>query len=121
MNYQFSFRHMDVSDALKDFAEKKLEKSLAHMTEIPHRVHMVFEEEVGSISVRCDVSASGHHDFHVSHVSENAYESVDKAILKLENQFKKVKPDRRRSKLNKSERWDFLQPDEEPETELDSI
>lgn len=112
MSYQFSFRHMEVSEALRDFAEQRLEKSFSYMTEAPHTVHMVFEEVVGSISVRCDVTSS-QGDFHVSHKCDNAYESVEKALSKLDSQIRKAKPERRRGKVEKGERWEFLKEDSE--------
>ena len=93
MSVQFAFRHMESSDAIKDLVTKKIEK-LHRLIDYPVEFHVTFSAMKLEQTVEISCHAE-HHNLSAKATTSDLYESVDNAIHKLENQFKKEREKRK--------------------------
>ncbi len=89
MHIHTTFRHMEPSDAVKEYTESKLQKFSKYLHE-PIEVHVVFQVQKLSQSAEVTVSAKNFR-FHGVEESENLYASIDLVASKIERQLKKHK------------------------------
>ncbi len=119
MTLQFAFRHMPSSEALKEYAESKILRSLSRMQDQPIMTRVVFSVEGGEHISHCDVQTKMGNNLHVNQKSTNMYESVDRMIDKLDAQMRKLKKDKSSSqRIAKHDRWQVEVEEEEKEQEL---
>ena len=89
METNFTFRHIEPSDALKQHALDKLGK-LTKYEVLPAHIHVIFTKERFQHIVEITVNTNG-----VQYVSQekekDMYASLDLAVQKLERQLKKSK------------------------------
>jgi len=89
MDINVTFRHMNPSDALKDYAEAKFEKFKKYLHE-PVEVHVVLQ--VQKIRQLAEVTVKAKHfRFHGMEESQDMYASIDLAAGKIERHLKKHK------------------------------
>lgn len=89
METTFTFRNLEVSDALKGLTLKKLERLNKYLVK-PTKVHIIFHVERFQHIVEIALNANGIQ--YVSHEKAvDMYTSLDGAIHKLERQLKRYK------------------------------
>lgn len=92
-----SGRHMEVSDALKSYANEKAGK-LERFYDRVHGVEIVFDKQ--AINHRCEIVATADH--HTSFVAkeehEDPYAALDASVKDLERQITRHKEKRRNRK-----------------------
>lgn len=90
MQTQFVFRHMDSSDALRNYAEERLTKIKRYFSD-PLKVNCVFSVEKINHIVQFDVTLRNGLQLHASESTENMYSSIDMALAKMERQVRRYK------------------------------
>lgn len=101
MNFQFSFKHMETSEALESYAEEKLRERILKYVTKPIEAHIVFSVEKHQHTAHCSVKAGDGFGIEVEHTCGDMYGSVDHMADKLAAQLKKQKE---KLKDHKSER-----------------
>lgn len=82
-------RHYQLTPALKDYAESKVEQLTKYFDNIEN-AHIIFELEKYRHAVEVSIHVNGK-DFNGREVSEDMFASVDKVVEKLERQIRKYK------------------------------
>jgi putative sigma-54 modulation protein len=90
MQTQFVFRHMDSSDALRNYAEERLTKIKRYFAD-PLKVNCTFSVEKINHIVQFDVTLRNGLQLHSSETTENMYSSIDMALAKMERQVRRYK------------------------------
>ena len=78
-------RHMEVTEALRTYVDKKIPR-LSKYNRIAE-IEVVFANEAMVHKVEVIIKADNHQRFVVSHTAEDAYASLDSAIDKMERQL----------------------------------
>ena len=91
MQFSVTFRHMEATEALKDYARERMERIKKYFPD-PIAVHVVMSTERG-YSHRVDVSMQLHNGLTVAghEASENMYASLDQVTAKIERQVRRYK------------------------------
>ena len=89
MNFSVTFRHMEATDAIRDYAEQKLGKVKKYLTE-PIEFNVVLKVEKHRHIAEITLS-SERKTFNCSEKTEDMYSAIDKAADKLERQVKRAK------------------------------
>jgi putative sigma-54 modulation protein len=85
----FTFKHIDSTDAIKSHATKKFEKVTRL---VPNAFDIQFIFEVDKLEHKAELIFHTNHGQFVSHdISENLYQSIDGAIDKMIHQLSKDK------------------------------
>ena len=110
MQFQFSFKHMDTSKALSEYAETKIKEKILKFSTKPIEAHLTFSVDKHNHAAHCKVVGGDGFNVQVDALSEDMYATVDKMVDKLEAQLKKHKEKLKDHKLNnhKSERLQAL-------------
>ncbi len=90
MQTQFVFRHMDSSDALRNYAEERLSKIKRYFAD-PLKVNCTFAVEKIHHIVQFDVTLRNGLQLHSSEKTESMYSSIDMALAKMERQVRRYK------------------------------
>lgn len=90
MQAQIVFRHMDSSDAVRNYAEERLTKIRKYFAD-PLKVSATFSVEKISQIAQFDVTLRNGLQLHSSESSENMYSSIDLALAKMEKQVRRYK------------------------------
>ena len=90
MQTQFVFRHMDSSDALRNYAEERLAKIKRYFAD-PLKVNCTFAVEKIHHVAQFDVTLRNGLQLHSSEKTENMYSSIDMALAKMERQVRRYK------------------------------
>lgn len=91
MQFHFSFRHMQTSEALQNYAEQKLtEKILKYVTK-PIEAHVSFSVVRHEHIAHCSLRAGDGFSIDVEHSCGDMYGSIDHMVDKLSTQLKKQK------------------------------
>jgi putative sigma-54 modulation protein len=90
MQTQFVFRHMESSDALRNYAEERLHKISRYFSD-PMKVSCVFTVEKLHHVAQFDVTLRNGLQLHASESTENMYSSIDMALAKMERQVRRYK------------------------------
>jgi putative sigma-54 modulation protein len=93
MKVNFTFRHMDATDALKDHIEKKCEK-FGQYVDYEIDVHVILTLEKASHCAEITLRAE-HKPLVGQAKSKDLYESIDMAVTKVESQLKKEREKRK--------------------------
>lgn len=91
MQFQFSFRHMDTSPALQDYAEEKLREKIDKFVTKPIDAHVFFSVMRHQHSAHLKLNAGDGFSVDVEHSSPDMYATVDQMADKLEAQLRKHK------------------------------
>ncbi|MFW5891382.1 MAG: ribosome hibernation-promoting factor, HPF/YfiA family [bacterium] len=89
MNIKFTGRHFDITDALKEHAEKKTSK-FKHFFDVINEIDLVMEKEntIFKASATFDVNKKR---FHIETKEQDMYESVDKLMDKIERKVRRFR------------------------------
>jgi putative sigma-54 modulation protein len=90
MQTQFVFRHMDSSDAVRNYAEERLSKIKRYFSD-PLKVSCVFSVEKINHIAQFDVTLRNGLTLHSSEQTESMYSSIDLALAKMERQVRRYK------------------------------
>lgn len=91
MDFLFSFKHMDTSDALQNYAEEKIKEIIGKFISKPTKTHVTFSVDRHNHLAHCAVSGGDGVNLQVEHTCTDMYASVDKMVDKLESQLKRHK------------------------------
>ncbi len=89
MRIQFSFRNVESSEGLKNYASEKIAK-LQKYLRAPLQAEVVFSLEKHHHQLDVSVLANGHR-YAAHHVGENMYACVDLAMDKIDRQVRRDK------------------------------
>lgn len=99
MQTHFVFRHMETSNALRGYAEERLEKIKRYFSD-PLKINCIFSVEKLNQIAQFDVTLRNGLQLHASETTENMYSSVDMALAKMERQVRRYKERIRYHKSN---------------------
>lgn len=91
MHFQFTFKHMDSSQALQTYAEQKLTEKIAKFVTKPIEAHVMFSVMRHTQTAHVSLRAGDGFDLEVEESSADMYASVDGLVDKLVAQMKKHK------------------------------
>lgn len=91
MQFRFSFKRMESSDALEQLAKQKIEGKITRFVTKPIEAHVVFEVEGPQHRVHCTVAGGDGFNIDVEATSDDMYTSVDLMADKLVTQMKRQK------------------------------
>src|SRR5215467_10645813 len=91
MNLSVTFRHMEATDAIRDYAKDKLEKIKRYFPD-PITAHVVLSTERG-YQHTADVVITLHNGLVIkgSEATEDMYSSIDLVMAKIERQVRRYK------------------------------
>jgi putative sigma-54 modulation protein len=90
MQTHFVFRQMESSNALRGYAEERLEKIKRYFAD-PLRISCTFSVDKIMHCASFDVTLRNGLQLHASEATENMYSSVDMALAKMERQVRRYK------------------------------
>jgi putative sigma-54 modulation protein len=90
MQINVTARHMDTTDAIRDYASEKVESELSVFTRI-ESVHVILDVEKYRHSAEIVVQARNHIRVDACEVSDDMYVSVDGAVEKAAKQLRKLR------------------------------
>lgn len=98
MQFSVTFRHMEATDALKDYAEERMQRIKKYFPD-PISCHVVMSTE--RYNHRVDINLQLHNGLQVAgHEStEDMYSSIDLVVAKIERQVRRYKSKLRSHKL----------------------
>ncbi len=99
MQTHFVFRQMESSNALRGYAEERLEKIKRYFAD-PLRISCTFSVDKIMHSASFDVTLRNGLQLHASEATENMYSSVDMALAKMERQVRRYKARIKHHKAN---------------------
>lgn len=88
MAINITFRHMDSTEALKQYVHTKLERVQKYLR-APLDAHVTLHQEKHLFCAEMNVQASGK-SYKASHESEDLYKSIDYVIDKVEGQISRA-------------------------------
>ncbi len=99
MLFTITGKHIDVTEALKEHAEKKTSKLPKYYSSI-NQIEVIIDKEQGGSSLSVEIIARGAHSkvFVVTEGGEDAYKCIDLAVHKLERQLRRAKTRERNNK-----------------------
>lgn len=89
MQVQITGQNIEVTEAIRAYAEKKLKRICSIEDKISH-FHVTFHVEKLNQIAEANIAVPGS-QIHAEATSENIYESIDKLVDKLTRQLKKYK------------------------------
>ena len=101
MQFQFSFKHMETSQPLQDYAYEKLKSKIEKFVTKAIEVQVTFSVDRHLQHANCVLVSGDGFSVNVDHTCGDMYGSVDKMVDKLGAQLKKKK-DKLKSHKNKS-------------------
>lgn len=99
MQTHFVFRQMESSNALRGYAEERLEKIKRYFAD-PLRISCTFSVDKIMHTASFDVTLRNGLQLHASEATENMYSSVDMALAKMERQVRRYKARIKHHKAN---------------------
>ncbi|TPV96751.1 MAG: ribosome-associated translation inhibitor RaiA [Myxococcales bacterium FL481] len=100
MQAQFIFRHMESSDALRNYAEERLSKIGRYFAD-PLKISCTLGVEKFSHVAQFDITLRNGLQLHSSETTESMYSSIDMALAKMERQVRRYKDRMRDHKPHK--------------------
>lgn len=113
MLFRYSFKHMDVSPALKRYSETKLQSVIRKFVTKPIEAHVTFSVDRHLHKVHIALTGGDGFNVQTEHVCEDMYGSLDHAATKLTQQLKRKKDILKGHKGKKSVRLTFT-PEGQP-------
>ena len=104
MRFQFSFKHMDSSEALKSYAEVKILQEIQKFATKPVECHLTFAVDRHNHTAHLSFNGGDGFTFQVDHTCTDMYGSVDHMVHKLETQLRKQKEKLKHHKGHKPKR-----------------
>ena len=99
MLFTITGKHIDVTEALKEHARKKTSKLSKFYNSI-NQVEVIVDKEQGGSSLSVEIIVRAEHSkvFVAGESGEDAYQSIDVAVHKLERQLRRAKTRERNNK-----------------------
>ncbi len=91
MQFRFSFKHMETSQALQDYAKGKIQVEVGKFVSKPIEAHVTFTVDKHEQHVLCTLTGGDGFKLNVEHSCADMYGSVDHMIDKLVTQLQKKK------------------------------
>lgn len=92
MQLSTTFRHMDASQAVRDYAEERLEKIRKYFQKGPMAAHAVFSVERGFNHVaELNITLANGLVINAKETTEDMYSSIDLAVARIERQIRRWK------------------------------
>lgn len=91
MQFKFTFKHMETSEAVREHAQTKIKEKVEKFVTKPIEVHTTFSVDRHNHKVMSQLVAGDNFNVQVEAVSDDMYVSIDKVCTKLETQLKKMK------------------------------
>ncbi|SMF40902.1 ribosome hibernation-promoting factor, HPF/YfiA family [Pseudobacteriovorax antillogorgiicola] len=91
MDFQFYFKKMESSEALKLLARKKLTDQLFKIMGTPSKVHLTFFVEGNAQSAHCSITTRNGTKLYAEATSDNMYNAIDLLCHKLFAQVQRCK------------------------------
>ncbi len=91
MQFRFSFKHMESSPALQDYAKGKIKVEVDKFVTKPIEAHLTFSLDKHQQHVLCTLTGGDGFMINVEHQCQDMYASVDFMIDKLVTQLQKKK------------------------------
>lgn len=91
MQFQFSFKRMETSTALKNYTEEKLKTQIRKFVTKPIEAHVTFSVDRHHNIAQCSLKAGDGFKIEVQHSCGDMYGSVDRMLDKLFTQLKRKK------------------------------
>ena len=110
MRFQFSFKHMEKSEALEQYAQSKIEAQVVKFVTKPIEVNVTFSTDKRQHMAACSLVGGDGFSINVDHSCEDMYGSIDRVIDKLGVQLKRKK-DRLKNHKNRGGKNRFGQRD----------
>ena len=98
MLFTITGKHIEITDAIRDHAEKKTSKLPRYYDNISQIEVIIDSSEGSNINVEIIAHAEHHKVFVGTDASQDAYQSIDMAVHKLEGQLRKAKGKERDNK-----------------------
>ena len=89
MSIEITGRHVDVSNSMRDYAEKRLGKLMAEYPRVD-KVHVILDIQKFTHMAEVVAHAARHIQLEAKATSENMYASIDEAVDKVEAQLRKT-------------------------------
>lgn len=89
MAIEITGRHVDVSDSMRDYAEKRLSKLVAEFPRVD-KVHAILDIQKFTHTAEIIAHAARHIQLGAKASSENMYASIDESVDKVEAQLRKT-------------------------------
>lgn len=89
MSIEITGRHVDVSDSMRNYAEKRLAKLVAEFPRVD-KVHVILDIQKFTHVAEVIAHAARHIQLGSKASSENMYASIDEAVDKVEAQLRKT-------------------------------
>lgn len=90
MNVTINARHMEVTDAIRNYAEEKTQKFPKFFDNI-QSVEVILDTEAGQSTVEMVVTATPRSTFVAHHRDEDMYASIDQCVDKISEQLRRHK------------------------------
>ena len=90
MNKKITGRHMEITEAMRDYVEKKIARLHKRYNRISE-VEVVIDDEGQGHKVEIIAKVDNHQPFVVHHSCDDAYACVDSAVDKIERQLTRFK------------------------------
>lgn len=119
MQFQFSFKHMETSQALQEYAREKLDSKIQKFVTKPIEVQVTFSVDKHIQHVLCTLVGGDGFKVNVEHSCDDMYGSVDRVVDKLGAQLKKKK-DRLKGHKNRSSLRSMTAPEPEEKNVIDA-
>jgi putative sigma-54 modulation protein len=100
MQFRFSFKHMETSQALQNYAKDKIKVEVEKFVTKPIEAHVTFSVDRHQHQVLCTLTGGDGFTVNVEHTCEDMYGSVDHMIDKLATQLKRKKEKLKDHKAN---------------------
>ena len=95
MSLQISFKHMDSSAALEEYAQRTVESTIRKFISKNFNADVVFEVDNLMHIVKCNVHVDGRLDIHIEQRETNMYAALELLVKKLEQVLARSKDKRR--------------------------
>jgi putative sigma-54 modulation protein len=89
MSIEITGRHVDVSDSMKHYSEKRVAKLVAEFPRVD-KVHVILDIQKFTHMAEVVAHAARHIQLEAKASSENMYVSIDEAADKIEAQLRKI-------------------------------
>lgn len=89
MAIEITGRHVDVSDSMRSYAEKRADKLVAEFPRVD-KVHVILDIQKFTHMAEVVAHAARHIQIEAKATSENMYASIDEAVDKVEAQLRKT-------------------------------
>lgn len=91
MRFQFSFKHMEVSQSLQTYTQDKIEQVVNRFVTKPVEIRVTFAVERHLFTAHCELTGGDNFSLSVTHSSEDMYAAVDQMAEKMNTLLRRKK------------------------------